>query len=198
MYNMNEDDDNVDDVDSETSECGLRRHRNVLYFWNTVTTKMVQNLCIQLSDMVYESAELKDKLQMTEPPPIIISLNSGGGELVAALHAYDRIRELSTTTKIYTRIDGECHSAATLLFLSVPRTQRIMNSHSIFLIHNLSTQFQGKYHELKDETKNCDALNDAVRAIFLSQTRLRSKQLSDLMNRDLYLLRAECETYGIV
>lgn len=74
---------------------------------------------------------------------IYIHLNTVGGYVNTTVQLLAAIDESDAT--IITSIEGECHSAGTLLFLA--GDQFIVHDHSIMLIHNMSGGAIGKSHE---------------------------------------------------
>jgi ATP-dependent protease ClpP protease subunit len=65
------------------------------------------------------------------------------------------------------------------------------------LIHQLSTEFWGKYEDLKDEMRQCEKLMRHLKRIYLKETELPEKKLDKLMTRDLYLSFSKCVKYGV-
>ncbi len=97
---------------------------------------------------------------------------------------------------IYTYVEGVCASAATLI--SVAGHRRFMSRSSVFMIHQLSSWFGGKYEEFNDEKLNLDLTMNRIRQIYLDATKMAKPRLSRLLKRDLFLEVEKCAEYGFV
>jgi ATP-dependent protease ClpP protease subunit len=128
-----------------------------------------------------------------EMPTIRIHINSDGGELHSGLGGMDFIQSLKCRT--VTIAEGVCASAATFLFLGGDQRQVTRNSY--LLIHQLGSEFWGKYENMKDEMDQCDRLMKRMKRIYLRETALPSEKLDVLMKRDLYLSARKCARYGL-
>ena len=71
----------------------------------------------------------------TEPPPINIHIQSGGGSLMNAFYIVDLIQNINS--KVNTYVDGYSASAASLM--NVVGNKRYMTKNSMMLIHQLSS-----------------------------------------------------------
>tara|TARA_Y100000310_G_C20614682_1_gene780001 strand:- start:590 stop:1168 length:579 start_codon:yes stop_codon:yes gene_type:complete len=126
--------------------------------------------------------------------PIRVHINSGGGLVVAGVAGMDNIRTLKVP--VHTIIDGFCASAAT--FLSVVGVRRTITKNSFMLIHQLSTQFWGKYEEFEDEKKNLDMMMEMIRMIYLEYTQVPKRELDKILKHDLFLNAKKCLKWGLV
>jgi ATP-dependent Clp protease protease subunit len=126
--------------------------------------------------------------------PIVIYINSDGGDVSSGLSAMDTI--IKCKSPIYTVIDGMACSAATLI--SIVGTKRFMTPHSSALIHQLSSKVWGTYENIRDEMANCDMLMNMAREIYIKYTKLTGEQLIELMKHDLLLNATKCLEYGVV
>ena len=88
-----------------------------------------------------------------------------------------------------------CASAATFIFLGGDK--RIVEPNAYLLIHQLGSDFWGKYEDMKDEMKQCDRLMKRMKKIYLRETSLPESKLNKLMKRDLYLSHRQCVKYNI-
>ena len=127
-------------------------------------------------------------------PEIVIHIKSEGGDVFAGLSGMDHIK--SCWCKVTTVADGLCASAAT--FLLMGGKYRMMRPSAYILIHQLSSEFWGKYEEMKDELKSCEKFMDIIKTIYKENTKIPKKQLKNMMKRDIYLTFQECMNYGIV
>lgn len=160
-----------------------------VFFYCDVDRDTVAELCVALKKLERELMCDYDTL-----PTIRIHINSDGGELHSGLGGMDFIQSLKCRT--ITIAEGVCASAATFLFLGGDERQVTRNSY--LLIHQLGSEFWGKYENMKDEMDQCDRLMKHMKRIYLRETALPSEKLDVLMKRDLYLSARKCARYGLV
>ena len=165
-----------------------------VFFYCDVDCDTVAELC-----MVLKKLECKLMSEMyandhDDIPTIRIHIHSDGGDLHAGLGGMDFIKSLECRTT--TIAEGMCASAATFLFLGGDRRQVTPNSY--LLIHQLGSEFWGKYENMKDEMDQCDKLMKRMKRIYLRESGLPATKLDKLMKRDLYLSAQKCVKYGLV
>jgi ATP-dependent protease ClpP protease subunit len=97
---------------------------------------------------------------------------------------------------INTIVEGQACSAATMLSM-IGKTRQITQN-SYMLIHNISSGFWGKMHEFEDEMKNLTLLTKDIRKLYNKYTNIKSKQLDQLLKKDLLLNANTCVSYGLV
>ena len=101
-----------------------------------------------------------------DPPALKLLINSGGGSITAGISSMDTI--LRSKVPIHTYVDGFAASAAT--FLSVVGHKRFMSRNSYMLIHQLSSNFWGKYSEFEDEKQNLDLMMKTIKDVYKKVT----------------------------
>ena len=116
-------------------------HENKIYYYAGVNRDSASELNKKIGEIESKSLTLCHTLDLDQPPTIKIYINSGGGSVVSGISSMDTI--LRCKVPIHTYVDGFCASAAT--FMSVVGSYRFMSRNSYMLIHQLSTQFWGKY-----------------------------------------------------
>jgi len=127
-------------------------------------------------------------------PRITLHIKSGGGDVYSGLSAMDHIS--ASKVPVDTVADGLCASAATFLLMGGSR--RYMRPSGYILIHQVSSEFWGKYEDMKDEIKTCEKIMKIIRTIYKQKTKIPTKNLNVMMKRDIYLTSTECLQYGIV
>lgn len=127
-------------------------------------------------------------------PVITIHIKSDGGDVFAGLSAMDHIA--SSKIEVHTVADGLCASAAT--FMLMGGTVRMMLPNSCVLIHQLSSEFWGKYEELKNELENCKKFMTIITNIYREHTKIPAKKLDEMMKQDIHLTATECLKYGVI
>ena len=178
---------------SSSNEKHITVQDNKIYYYSNVS----RGSCSELNKKI---GELEGKYLGTakslgiEPPTIKLLINSGGGSVVSGIASMDTI--LRTQVPIHTYVDGFAASAAT--FLSVVGNYRFMSRNSYMLIHQLSTQFWGKYSEFEDEKKNLDLMMNTIKNVYKEHTKLPMKKLDEILKHDLMWDAKTCLKYGLI
>jgi ATP-dependent protease ClpP protease subunit len=131
-----------------------------------------------------EYTEMFDKIRhATEMDVIKLYINSPGGSLSTAIQ-FLRVASESSA-EIITSAEGECMSAATIMFLSGHSFE--VTPHSMFMFHNYSGGAFGKGGEMIDqlqyERKWSERLLKDVYKNFLTEEEI----LSMLNNKDIWM-----------
>jgi len=118
-----------------------------------------------------------------ENDTITIHINSNGGVLSTAIQFMRVLRESDAT--VTTSVEGDCMSAATLLFLCGDNVE--ISEHSMFMFHNYSGGLVGKGGEIHDaatyERKWSENLWKSEYKDFLTETEIASM----LDGKDLWM-----------
>jgi len=56
----------------------------------------------------------------------------------------------------------------------------------------------GKYHEFLDEVENQNLLMEKVKDIYKKKTKLKEKQLNEMLQHDLWLTADQCLEFGLI
>ena len=187
--NINEDALNFPGLRPEPDPLLMTIIDNDVYFYSSINQKSsfeLERVLIELNN--------RSKKTNTTDIPINLHIQSYGGSLHHSLYLIDLISNLETP--VYTYIDGYAASAATLL--SIAGKKRFMTKNSIMLIHQLSSGFEGKFNEIRDENENINNLMSFIVRYYLENTKLNIDELRGLLKRDLWLNSEKCLSYGLV
>jgi ATP-dependent protease ClpP protease subunit len=128
--------------------------------------------------------------QIRHCPPtdlIKIYINSGGGDLWAAIQFMRVIRECKAT--VIVSVEGACMSAATIIFLMADDYE--ITPHSMFMFHNYSGGTMGKGGEMIDQVKHerkwSQELLKEIYSDFLDSSEINSI----LDNKDIWMTGEE-------
>lgn len=184
----------MEDEDEDTSsESMVRRQRNRIYFYADVSTRTALKFHVLLQEAIEESMKMAT-LQRGEPVPIIVYINSYGGELHAGLSMMDAIG--TSPVPVTTVADGFCASAAT--FPLMAGNERCMFPHAYVKIHQITTGFWGKFQDMLDEVKNSQAVMKTIKDVYLERSSMSRRELETLVNQELCLDAEECLRRKIV
>jgi ATP-dependent protease ClpP protease subunit len=103
---------------------------------------------------------------------------------------------LRSKVPIHTYVDGFAASAAT--FLSVVGNKRYMSRNSYMLIHQLSTNFWGKYSEFEDEKQNLDLMMETIKRVYKEYTKVPEDTLDEILKHDLMWDAETCKSLGLI
>lgn len=155
---------------------------NKIYFHNDVDDESVFELVTKLQKMERVSSS------------VTIFIKSDGGDVYAGLCAMDHLK--SSSLYVTTVADGMCASAATLILYG--GDTRLMMPNSRILIHQLSSEFSGKFEEFKSEKRTLKSIMKQVRAVYETNSNIPKEKLDKYMEEDIYLKSSTCVCYGIV
>ena len=168
-------------------------NENKIYFYAGVNRDSAVELNKKVGELQSKSLTLGHNLDI-EPPFIHLFINSGGGSITSGISSMDTI--LRCKVPVYTYVDGFAASAAT--FLSVVGTKRFMSRNSYMLIHQLSSNFWGKYSEFEDEKQNLDLMMKTIKNVYKKYTKLPMKKLDEILKHDLMWNADKCLEYGMI
>jgi ATP-dependent Clp endopeptidase proteolytic subunit ClpP len=125
---------------------------------------------------------------------ITIFIKSDGGDVYAGLCAMDHIK--SHPAHITTVADGLCASSATLMLFG--GNKRLTMPNARILIHQVTSEFSGKFDDLKAEKRNLNAIMKQIRSIYSENSSIPEEKLDRYMEKDIFLSSSTCIAYGIV
>ena len=168
-------------------------HENKIYYYAGLNRESAAELNKKIGELESKSLTLGYNLDM-DPPTLKILINSGGGSITAGISSMDTI--LRCKVPVHTYVDGFAASAAT--FLSVVGEKRYMSRNSYMLVHQLSSNFWGKYSEFEDEKQNLDLMMKTIKDVYKKYTKLPMKKLDEILKHDLMWDANTCLKYGLI
>jgi ATP-dependent Clp endopeptidase proteolytic subunit ClpP len=168
-------------------------HENKIYYYSNVNRESAVELNKKIGELESKSLTMSKTLDI-DTPPIKVLINSGGGSITAGISSMDTILRCKVPVETY--VDGFCASAAT--FLSVVGEKRLMSRNSYMLIHQLSTNFWGKYSEFEDEKQNLDLMMETIKNVYREYTEVPMKKIDEILKHDLMWDAETCKTLGLV
>jgi len=180
-------------VQDKAAEKHIAVHENKIYYYAGVNRDSAVELNKKIGELESKSLTLGNNLDI-EPPILKILINSGGGSITAGISSMDTI--LRCKVPVHTYVDGFCASAAT--FLSVVGKERYMSRNSYMLIHQLSSNFWGKYSEFEDEKQNLDLMMETIKSVYKEYTKVPMKKIDEILKHDLMWDAKTCLEYGLI
>ena len=185
-YESDDDDDSLNEYETTIYSMG-----NKVYFYNDIDHESILHLKKIINQTEIDTSV--NSIKYGFDPYIELHISSNGGDVFMGLDMFNYIKKKNI--RIDTYVDGMIASAATFVFLA--GKNRYITKYGHILIHQLSTEFWGKYEDLKDEFNNSKALMECIKDLYKQNTDLPQKKLNDILKRELYLTSSECEKYNI-
>ena len=167
---------------------------NNIYFYCPVSMNTILELTLIIKKLTTQLIMMQVQYGSCFDPNINLYINSEGGDVVAILGIVDII--LNNKVPIHTIITGHACSAASIL--SIIGVKRYIAPNSYMLIHNISSAFWGKAHELEDEMKNINKLTANLKKLYGTHGNIPKTKLEALLKKDLYLDAKTSSKYGFV
>ena len=168
-------------------------HENKIYYYAGVNRESAAELNKKIGELESKSLTLGNNLDI-DSPTLKLLINSGGGSITAGISSMDTI--LRCKVPVHTYVDGFCASAAT--FISVVGKKRYMSRNSYMLIHQLSSNFWGKYSEFEDEKQNLDLMMETIKNVYKEYTKVPMKKIDEILKHDLLWDANTCLKYGLI
>lgn len=181
-----------DDEDNDSLEL-IRVIDNNIYFYDEVNNSNALKINIHIRNLIKKHTILSIQTN-SDFIPINLYINSQGGEISAAFCIIDTI--LTSKVPIYTIIEGEAASAATLI--SVVGHKRFIQKHAHMLIHQMRCGFWGKMDECTDEMKNIKKYTKTLKNIYKKYTTISDEKLDLFLKKDIYWSSKLCLKYGLI
>lgn len=132
-----------------------------------------------------------------EATELDIILNSGGGEMYEGFAMRFYIKELNKRIKVNMIGSVSILSIATVVYLSVPRAQRFMQSGCKFMIHLPSGGVDGDVDYILDYANEIDDLRNELINIYHEELGIEKVALSVLIKNETWFSVQDCRDYGI-
>lgn len=133
------------------------------------------------------------ELEAAGGEPVIVSINSPGGDVWSASEIYTELRDYSGN--VTTRIIGVGASAASVI--SQSGDIREMAPTAELMIHNAAMLSYGDHRDMNDASEMLKVTNKAVSAAY-SRTGLSEEELLELMNKETWMDAQTAKEKGFI
>ena len=133
--------------------------------------------------------------QRSTTKPIYIYINSPGGCADSGFAIHDMLKFISNP--IITICSGLCASAAVMVFLAADKGKNYSLPHSRFLLHQPSTQTQGRASDIEITASEINKIKLKYNEIVSQITGKPVDKLAKDMNRDFWLSPEEAVKYKL-
>ncbi len=132
--------------------------------------------------------------------PIVLFINSPGGDVGSGLAVYDTIRLLKSP--VYVVVTGIAASMGSIIMLACDEDKRLMLPNSKVMIHDCSWgshEMGGKKpYEVEEELNQLKKTNERLVSIIANRTGKTVKQISKVTRFDSYFGAKEAIDFGLV
>ena len=128
--------------------------------------------------------------------PIVVYINSPGGDVDAGFAIYDMIRFVASPVKIVGM--GLVASAAALIYLAVPAERRFALSNSTYLIHQPLSEMKGVAIDISIYADKISQLREKLDKLIADATGNTLDKVSEDTERDYWMSAEEAKAYGLV
>ena len=171
---------------------------NHLYMYGEVSKESVNrlNASIENFERPVTMNLAKDLKIISTAKPIMLHINSGGGDSSAVISAVRNIR--NAKVPVYTIVDGIAMSAASDILLAghvryaYPDALVLMHQHWEFV------RAVKRHEDNVVDSKVSSAYYEQYKRYYLANSKLDGPGLDKLLARDRYLTAAECKKLGLV
>jgi len=166
---------------------------NRIYFYDDINKFSALRLRVELETLANKTEYIASTNNI-DPIPIYLYINSEGGEVGSALAIVDYI--LNCRVPVYTVIEGEACSAATLI--SIVGDRRFMTKNSHMLIHQVRGGLWGRMNECEDEMKNIKTFNNKLIKLYKKYTDIPETKLEKILKKDISWSSKTCLKLGLI
>lgn len=183
---MNEEDDDKSKelpLGKET-EANLFKSRSI-FIYGGITMELAQKVCTQLVALAAASDE-----------DIRVYVNSPGGHVESGDSIHDMIKFIKP--KVWIIGTGWVASAGALIYVSVPKEQRLCLPNTRFLLHQPSGGTRGMASDIEIQANEIIKMNKRLIKIFSKATGQSEDKIAKDIDRDYWLSSEEAKEYGLV
>ncbi len=180
---------------SESTDLNIKVVKNNIYFYEEISVESILYLSQCIKILEKQLLSLKTDYQLVETPKMYIYIHSNGGDAFAGLSAMNNIENCKVP--IVCVADGIVASAATFLLLGATGGRQ-MRKNSCVLIHQIRTEFWGRFDELEDEMKNSKNIMRSIKRIYKQKSNLPMEKIDNIIKKEIYLTSKKCLKYGLI
>ncbi|MVA81281.1 ATP-dependent Clp protease proteolytic subunit [Agrobacterium vitis] len=183
---MNEEDDDKSKelpLGKET-EANLFKSRSI-FIYGGITQELAQKVCTQLVALAAASDD-----------DIRVYVNSPGGHVESGDSIHDMIKFIKP--KVWIIGTGWVASAGALIYVSVPKEQRICLPNTRFLLHQPSGGTRGMASDIEIQAREIIKMNQRLIKIFSKATGQTEEKIAKDIDRDYWLSAEQAKDYGLV
>ena len=159
-----------------------------------VNSEINDDVLVHVTDLILRYNRYDSIEDVKERTPIIIYINSVGGDKFAGLGIIDAI--MQSETPVYTVNIGSCFSMAALIF--VAGEKRFTFKHSTFLLHDGEISVNTTAKKARSVAKFlCDDMSDFDMDFLIDRTNIDKKTFNKKYDSEWYFFGDEAKSIGV-
>lgn len=169
-----------------------------IYFYSSIhaSSALTVNKLLQETSMRLAPTAFSSMQEVGTPSPIWLHINSYGGEVFSAFAIADTIERIAQIVPVVTIVEGCAASGAS--FMSIAGTKRLMRKNAYMLIHELNDSAWGRHSDMLDHMESNINLMKTIKEYYKEKTKIPSKELDKILERDVWWNAKKCLKYGLV
>lgn len=185
---------------SDTEEAGFRflysDKFSHIYLYDIINNETILNVKKKIDkyQSIREHITDDNKTIYTLPKPIVLHLNSPGGDFNAGVALSNIIHRCQVPVVVI----GEGIIASAATFVLITANLRYISPYSVVLIHQYSSEGSGKHEQLKFESELGEVLMDQMINMYTKYTTLKKNQVLNILKHDLYLSSDDVIKFNMV
>lgn len=136
--------------------------------------------------------DITDALQDAEGDSVEVTINSGGGNVIAGSEIYTKLMNYDGEVNI-----NVIYAASAASVISMAGKSKISPT-GLFMIHNVSCSTSGDYREMDHTSDVLKAANKAVASAYRDKTGMTEKELLKMMDNETWLSADEAVEKGFI
>lgn len=125
--------------------------------------------------------------------PVVVEINSGGGDIFAGSEIYTALRAYNGDVEIH--IVGLAASAASVI-AQAGRSK--ISPTALFMIHNVSSSAYGDYRDMAHQAEVLETANRSIAAAYREKTGKTEAELQAIMDNETWMDAKKAVEYGFV
>lgn len=182
---MEEDDEKTKEAPlGKDAEAALFKSRSI-FIYGGITQELANKVCAQLVALAAAGDE-----------DIRVFVNSPGGHVESGDSIHDMIKFIKP--KVWMIGTGWVASAGALIYVSVPKEQRVCLPNTRFLLHQPSGGTRGMASDIEIQAREIIKMNERLNKIFSEATGQPVEKIAKDTDRDYWLSADDAKEYGLV
>ena len=136
--------------------------------------------------------DITDALQDAEGDSVEVTINSGGGNVIAGSEIYTKLMNYDGEVNI-----NVIYAASAASVISMAGKSKISPT-GLFMIHNVSCATSGDYRDMDHTSDVLKAANKAVASAYRDKTGMTEKELLKMMDNETWLSADEAVEKGFI
>lgn len=135
---------------------------------------------------------VKDQLKAIGKAPVLVTINSPGGDAFEGIAIYNLLREHAA--KVTVNVLGLAASAASIIAMSGDTVR--MGDGAFMMIHSSSGLVMGNQQDMRDFADLLESIDDSVASLYATRTGKSKAAITEMMKKETWLSAAEAVKAG--